>query len=355
VRNGNVDSRAAPAADFEGLERLHSELGKKYARLIEDSQDVISRIRIYPDVEIEYLNPAAERIFGYPLEQFRDGGSDFLLSLLADDQERADMREVIAGRKFHAVKLRRWIRADGREIWTEVRNYPVYDESGRLVALEGVLRDVTEREQAARAMKAIQEYQGEVIDFLPDLVMRIDQSGVFSAHMHTGSKQPANLFLGRTFESVIDTAEVTVARRALKRAPVGTPQVFRAHVDIWGEKRLYDFRLLPTGTGELLAFMRDVTGEGWTTCEADRRRSRDELETSVERQYGIRNPYHFTFREFTVLHLMARGAADKEIANELGITLSTVNKHVSNILGKMNAASRTEASVRAVQEGLTSA
>jgi DNA-binding NarL/FixJ family response regulator len=51
---------------------------------------------------------------------------------------------------------------------------------------------------------------------------------------------------------------------------------------------------------------------------------------------------------------MARGAADKEIANELGITLSTVNKHVSNILGKMNAASRTEASVRALQEGLTS-
>ena len=353
MRNGNVDLRTAPAADFEGLEKLHSEPERHYARLIEHSQDVISRIRIYPDVAIEYLNPAAERLLGYPLEEFSVGG-DFLLSLFADDEERADMREVIAGRKFHAVKLRRWIRADGREIWTEVRNYPAYDESGRLVALEGVLRDVTEREQAARAMKAIQEYQGEVIDFLPDLVMRIDQSGVFSAHMHTGSKQPSNLFLGRTFDSVIDTAEVAIARRALERALVGTPQVFRAHVDIWGEKRLYDFRLLPTGTGELLAFMRDVTGEGWTSGEADRQRSRDELETSVERQYGIRNPYHFTFREFTVLHLMARGAADKEIANELGITLSTVNKHVSNILGKMNAASRTEASVRAVQEGLTS-
>ena len=45
----------------------------------------------------------------------------------------------------------------------------------------------------------------------------------------------------------------------------------------------------------------------------------------------------------------------RTIASKLpstGISIFTVNKHVGNILGKMNAASRTEAGVRAIKESL---
>jgi PAS domain S-box-containing protein len=350
LRNLNGDPNRAPVP----VHRIPTEPESPYQRLIEHSQDVIFRLRLYPDVAFEYINAAAERVFGYPIEEFRAAGLDFLLKLLADDEERADAEEVVAGRRFHAVKLRRWIRADGREIWTEVRNFPIYDDTGRLVAQEGVLRDVTERENAVRALQDIQHHQEQLIDFLPDLVMRVDESGVFLEHVHTGSRQPANHFLGRTIDSVVEAEDAAAARLALKDALVGTPQVFRARVDVVGEERAYDFRLFPTGKGDVMAFMRDVSGERWGAGEAQQRRSRDSLERKVARQYGIRNPYQFTFREFTVLNLVARGASDKEIAAELGIALSTVNKHVSNILGKMNASSRTEAGVRAVQEGMAS-
>ena len=53
-----------------------------------------------------------------------------------------------------------------------------------------------------------------------------------------------------------------------------------------------------------------------------------------------------------VLNLVVEGMADKQIADTLGISIFTVNKHVGNILGKMNATSRTEAGVRAIREGL---
>ena len=79
---------------------------------------------------------------------------------------------------------------------------------------------------------------------------------------------------------------------------------------------------------------------------------RDELEGRVEKEMLGKNPYGLTFREFTVLHLAANGAADKEIADQLGISTFTVSKHVANILGKMAASSRTEACVRALREGL---
>jgi DNA-binding NarL/FixJ family response regulator len=44
--------------------------------------------------------------------------------------------------------------------------------------------------------------------------------------------------------------------------------------------------------------------------------------------------------------------ADKEIAAQLGISPLTAQKHLSNILSKMGAGSRTEAGVRAVRERL---
>jgi DNA-binding NarL/FixJ family response regulator len=81
-------------------------------------------------------------------------------------------------------------------------------------------------------------------------------------------------------------------------------------------------------------------------------KARDELEGKVEHQLLRRNPYGLTFREFTVLHLVAAGESDKQIGITLGISHLTAQKHLSNILGKMNVASRTEASVRAVREGL---
>ena len=78
----------------------------------------------------------------------------------------------------------------------------------------------------------------------------------------------------------------------------------------------------------------------------------EEQTGKVERETIRRNPYKLTIRELSVLDLMAAGKADKEIAAELGIRSLTASKHVSNILGKMNSKSRTEAGTRALREGL---
>ena len=65
-----------------------------------------------------------------------------------------------------------------------------------------------------------------------------------------------------------------------------------------------------------------------------------------------REAYGLTFRETTILYLVSKGKADREIAIALGIRVRTVNKHVEHILSKMNASSRTEAGVRALREDL---
>lgn len=57
-------------------------------------------------------------------------------------------------------------------------------------------------------------------------------------------------------------------------------------------------------------------------------------------------------RECEVLSLLVQGLSNRVIAERLFISRSTVDFHVSNILGKLNVASRTEAVALAVQRGL---
>jgi DNA-binding NarL/FixJ family response regulator len=64
-------------------------------------------------------------------------------------------------------------------------------------------------------------------------------------------------------------------------------------------------------------------------------------------------PEPLTERERDVLRLVGRGMSNKEIASELVITERTARTYVSNVLGKLGLASRTQAALYAVEHRLT--
>jgi NarL family two-component system response regulator LiaR len=59
-------------------------------------------------------------------------------------------------------------------------------------------------------------------------------------------------------------------------------------------------------------------------------------------------------RELEVLRLLARGMSNQEIADTLIIGEATVRSHVSSILRKLQLASRTQAALYDLREGLAS-
>jgi NarL family two-component system response regulator LiaR len=86
-------------------------------------------------------------------------------------------------------------------------------------------------------------------------------------------------------------------------------------------------------------------------------------EVTAPRQAGIAEPAPrperptadpLTERELEVLKLVAHGKSNREIADELVVAEGTVRTHVSNILSKLHLASRTQATLFALREGLTS-
>jgi DNA-binding NarL/FixJ family response regulator len=59
-----------------------------------------------------------------------------------------------------------------------------------------------------------------------------------------------------------------------------------------------------------------------------------------------------TPREIEVLTLVAKGLANKEIADRLGTASGTVKMHIQNILTKLDASDRTHAVTIALQRGI---
>jgi DNA-binding CsgD family transcriptional regulator len=59
-----------------------------------------------------------------------------------------------------------------------------------------------------------------------------------------------------------------------------------------------------------------------------------------------------TPREIEVLHLVANGETDQQIADSLYVSRRTVNSHVSNILAKLDSSNRRQAVITASRIGL---
>ncbi|NJD58222.1 MAG: DNA-binding response regulator [Anaerolineales bacterium] len=65
-------------------------------------------------------------------------------------------------------------------------------------------------------------------------------------------------------------------------------------------------------------------------------------------------PDPLTARELEVLHLLAKGLSNEEIADKLVISEVTVRTHISHLLAKLYLANRVQATLYALREGITS-
>ncbi|HET7272646.1 MAG TPA: EAL domain-containing protein, partial [Rubrobacter sp.] len=127
---------------------------ERFRLLAENAQDLIALYRFKPAPGFEYVSPSSTAITGYtPEEYYADPELGYKIA-------HPDDRHLLDETLHHpeAPSVIRWIRKDGRVVWTEQRNKPIHDEAGELVAIEGIARDVTERVRAEEALMSSEEF-----------------------------------------------------------------------------------------------------------------------------------------------------------------------------------------------------
>jgi PAS domain S-box-containing protein len=344
-------ARTAAELQRQQIEAALRASEERYRQLVEGSPDGIFRVRFDPEWKLEYANEACARIVGVPLEELQGASADYIQQFWNGNPDNID--DVIAGREVVPAPLRHWNRPDGSEAWTEGRNLPTYGPGGRLTGYVGILRDVTARELALRDLRDLEESERRVLAALPDVALRLDRDGRCIEQVVTSAARRDVDPAGKRIEDLVPAGTAQATRQAFARA-LHTHRVERLRYEEHdhGADLRFEIRFVPMAGNDLLALIRDVTAEEWAALEPRRQDLRQDLEGRAERKVGASNPYDLTFRELVVLQLLVKGVPDKQIAADLAVSSSTASKHVSNILSKMDAASRTEASVRAVQEGL---
>lgn len=242
---------------------------------------------------------------------------------------------------------------DGTTHWVEYRDFSIED-GDEITGIGGTVRDITRRVEAEKALQDRERYMRTLLESIPDTLLLVRLDGVvldfLPGEVNAGFNN-ADQVNGRNLKELMPPAIVAVLERMM-RASSRSNRVQHVQFEVPGDRsRFYEMRCLPFEQGNMLLVMRDLTAQKWHEGEEQRQRVRDEIDERIEKR-SKSNAYALTYRELAVLSLIVEGMADKQIADELGISIYTVNKHVGNVLGKMNAASRTEAGVRAVKEGL---
>ena len=248
----------------------------------------------------------------------------------------------------------------GEVRWLHSLSRPVMRE-GNVAGLRGVLTDITERKQAEEALSESEErfrsaFEHAAIGMVlvsPDSRL-LKANGSFCQMVGYSQKELESM----TWQDISHPDDLDTGIEQMRRMLTGEIDSCqfekrylhkRGHV-VWV---LLSFSLVRDAVDRPLHFISQIQDiSERKRMEEALQAAREELEAKVERQMLRRNPYGLTFRELTVLHLVAAGESDKQIGLTLGISPLTAQKHISNILAKMEAPSRTEAAVRALREGL---
>lgn len=140
------------------LEKARLNLAQKesqYRLLAENAVDIIYLYKFVPQAKVEYISPAVAVVTGYvPEDYYKDAN---LLTDMIHPEDKLQFDNFIENLpELGALPLTlRIIRKDQTTSWIEQNIVPVYDQAGKLVSLEGIIRDVTARKNLEQSMSRL--------------------------------------------------------------------------------------------------------------------------------------------------------------------------------------------------------
>lgn len=151
----------------------------RYRRLAENAPDIIYRYRLAPDRGFDYISPAVFDTLGYTPEVFY-AQPDLLFDLVVEE-DRPQLLALFAGdvpeSGVAGDLLLRVRHQDGSLVWIALRDVPVLNDHGELVAAEGIARDVTAQMESERALRMSETHLRAIFEGAAIGILRMDPEG----------------------------------------------------------------------------------------------------------------------------------------------------------------------------------
>lgn len=126
----------------------------RFRLLAENAIDIIYRYNLVPQKEFDYISPSVSDILGYTPKMFYSDPE--LINEILSEEMKNDIRllDNILSKQIITIQVKA---QDERLVLTEQHIVPIFDESGVLIAIEGIIRDISERKKVEEEMIRIDQ------------------------------------------------------------------------------------------------------------------------------------------------------------------------------------------------------
>jgi len=164
--NGMLDALEQANEDIINSER-------RYKAVVEEQSDLI--LRTLTDGTITFANEVVCRFFSNSLDKIVGKGIDSLIP--TDNLEPAvDVVSRLMPDNSTASFESLFLRPEGRR-WIQWTSHGIFNESGSLIEIQSVGRDITELKLAEEGLAQSERRLADIIDFMPDAILAVDLDG----------------------------------------------------------------------------------------------------------------------------------------------------------------------------------
>ncbi len=154
-------------------QRIQAELcqsEERFRMLAEHARDIIFRSRLFPTITCEYISPSVQDVLGHPPEAYY---ADPYLPLKTVHPDDYTLLETLLRNPTlfdSSVVVRHFCNRE--EVYLEQHHWLVFDSNGSPLAIEGIIRDITEHKRMGEALRQSEErYRGIIEQSIDGIVM----------------------------------------------------------------------------------------------------------------------------------------------------------------------------------------